>query len=69
MVVPKKVKRTKIGFKKLSNKIEKSYEKKGVPKEEAERIAKATAYKIGVKRFGKKKMVQKAIQGKKKGGK
>ena len=50
-------------FDKLSNEIAKDYEKKGKSKDEAEEIGKATAYKIGVAKYGKRGMERKARAG------
>ena len=50
-------------FDKLSNEIAEQYEKKGKSKEEAERIGKATAYKVGVAKYGKRGMERKARAG------
>ncbi len=50
-------------FDKLSNEIAKDYEKKGKSKDEAEKIGKATAYKIGVAKYGKRGMERKARAG------
>lgn len=45
-------------FQKLSNKVEKSYTKKGYSAKEATRIADATAAKIGREKYGAKKMAR-----------
>jgi len=50
-------------FDKLSNEIAKDYEKKGKSKEEADKIGNATAYKIGVAKYGKRGMKRKARAG------
>jgi hypothetical protein len=50
-------------FDKLSNEIAKEYEKKGKSKEEADKIGNATAYKIGVAKYGKRGMERKARAG------
>jgi hypothetical protein len=65
MATKKKGKR--IGFKKLANKVAKSYEKKGMSKKQAEKVGKAVAYKVGVNKYGKAKMKRKAVAGRKKG--
>jgi hypothetical protein len=53
-------------FKKLSEKVAESYEKKGMSKAMAERIGKATAYAVGKKKYGKAGMAKKAAAGRKK---
>jgi len=57
------LKRAESKFDKLSNEIAKDYEKKGKSKDEAEEIGKATAYKIGVAKYGKRGMERKARAG------
>ena len=57
------VKRAESKFDKLSNEIAKDYEKKGKSKEEADKIGNATAYKIGVAKYGKRGMERKARAG------
>lgn len=52
-------------FKKLSWGVEKEYEKKGKSPEEAKRIWAAVAAKIGMEKYGKKKMLWLAKKGKK----
>jgi hypothetical protein len=54
----------KIGFKVLAKDIEKEYKKKGKSAEEAKKIGAATAAKIGMEKFGKKGMAEKAAAGK-----
>lgn len=51
-------------FDKLSDEIAAQYRKKGKSSAEAERIGKATAYKIGVRKYGKAGMTRKARRGK-----
>lgn len=53
-------------FAKLSSKIAKGYEKEGMSKAKAEKIGKASAAKIGRKRYGAKKMASMAAKGRKK---
>lgn len=55
-----------VRFKALSTKIEKSYMKKGKSKKVAEKIAKATAAIIGMKKYGKAKMTKLARLGRRK---
>ena len=50
-------------FDKLSDEIAAQYRKKGKSPAEAERIGKATAYKIGVRKYGKAGMTRKARRG------
>jgi hypothetical protein len=50
-------------FKKLSNKIAKEYEEKGIPKAEAEEWGRATAARVGRARYGKAAMQRKAAAG------
>ena len=50
-------------FDKLEDEIAAQYRKKGMSKEEADRIGAATAAKIGFKKYGKKGMVAKAKKG------
>ena len=50
-------------FDELSIEIAEQYEKKGKSKEEAEKIRKATAYKVGVAKYGKRGMTNKAKAG------
>ena len=50
-------------FDKLSDEIAAQYRKKGKSSAEAERIGKATAYKIGVRKYGKAGMTRKARRG------
>ena len=57
------INRAESKFDKLSNEIAKDYEKKGKNKDEAEEIGKATAYKIGVAKYGKRGMERKARAG------
>ena len=57
------IKRAESKFDKLSNEIAKEYEKKGKSKEEADEIGNATAYKIGVAKYGKRGMERKARAG------
>jgi hypothetical protein len=52
-------------FKALSTKIEKAYQKKGKSKSVAEKIGKATAAIIGMKKYGKAKMTKMAVKGRK----
>lgn len=52
-------------FKKLAGKVEKSYEKKWISKEKSQKIAKATAAAIGIRKYGKEKMAKMAKKGKK----
>ena len=49
----------------LGDEIAKQYVKKGKSKEEAQKIGDATAYKVGVAKYGKKVMAKKAKAGKK----
>jgi hypothetical protein len=49
----------------LGDEIAKQYVKKGKSKEEAQKIGDATAYKVGVAKYGKKGMAKKAQAGKK----
>jgi hypothetical protein len=53
-------------FKTLAKRIAKQYRKKGVSKKKAEHIGNATAYKVGVRKYGKKGMTRKAKKGRKK---
>lgn len=50
-------------FDELADEIAEQYEKKGKSKEEAEKIGKATAYKVGVAKYGKRGMTNKAKAG------
>lgn len=50
-------------FDKLSDEIAAQYRKKGKSSAEAERIGKATAYKIGVRKYGKEGMTRRARRG------
>lgn len=52
-------------FEKLAEKVEKSYEKKGMSPAKAEKVGAATAAKIGMKKLGKEKMNAMAVKGKK----
>lgn len=52
-------------FNKLANKITAQYLDKGFSREEAEKIGKSTAYKIGVRKYGKAGMAKKAAAGRK----
>ena len=52
-------------FEKLAEKVEKSYEKKGMSPAKAEKVGGAVAYAAGVKAHGKKKMTAMAVKGKK----
>lgn len=53
-------------FKKIANKVDKGYKKKGYSEKEALKIADATAYKIGAAKYGKKGMAKKAAAGRRK---
>ena len=57
------INRAESKFDKLSNEIAKDYEKKGKSKKEADKIGNATAYKIGVAKYGKQGMERKARAG------
>ena len=57
------INRAESKFDKLSNEIAKDYEKKGKSKKEADKIGNATAYKIGVAKYGKRGMERKARAG------
>ena len=57
------INRAESKFDKLSNEIAKDYEKKGKSKKEADKIGKATAYKVGVAKYGKRGMERKARAG------
>ena len=50
-------------FDKLANKVAQGYIKKGKSKEEALEIGRKTAYKIGVKKYGKAGMKRKSMEG------
>ena len=52
-------------FNKLANKITAQYLDKGFSRVEAEKIGKSTAYKIGVRKYGKAGMAKKAAAGRK----
>ena len=54
-------------FKAMSETVAMSYMKKGKGKEKAIEIGKAVAAKAGMKKYGKKKMTQMAVKGKKRG--
>lgn len=56
-------------FKKLQGQVAAGYEAKGMSAAEAEKIGGAVAYKQGVKKLGKKKMVAKAKAGRKQAAK
>lgn len=53
-------------FAALSSSVAKSYEKKGMPAKKAEAIGKAVAAKVGIAKYGQKKMTKMAVSGKKK---
>lgn len=57
--------RKQSNFNKLANKITAQYLDKGFSREEAEKIGKSTAYKIGVRKYGKTGMAKKAAAGRK----
>ena len=57
--------RKQSNFTKLANKITAQYLDKGFSREEAEKIGKATAYKIGVRKYGKASMAKRAAAGRK----
>jgi predicted DNA-binding WGR domain protein len=57
--------RKQSNFTKLANKITAQYLDKGFSREEAEKIGKATAYKIGVRKYGKTGMAKRAAAGRK----
>lgn len=50
-------------FDRLKNQIKREYEKKGYSSEEAEKIAEATAAKIGFEKYGKSGMEHKSEEG------
>jgi len=54
-------------FKAMSEGVAMSYMKKGVSKEKAISIGKAVAAKAGMQKYGKKKMTQMAVKGRKRG--
>jgi len=57
--------RKQSNFNKLASKITAQYLDKGFSREEAEKIGNATAYKIGVRKYGKGGMAKKAAAGRK----
>ena len=57
--------RKQSNFNKLANKITAQYLDKGFSREEAEKIGKSTAYKIGVRKYGKAGMAKRAAAGRK----
>ena len=57
--------RKQSNFNKLANKITAQYLDKGFSREEAEKIGKSTAYKIGVRKYGKTGMAKRAAAGRK----
>lgn len=57
--------RKQSNFNKLASKITAQYLDKGFSREEAEKIGKSTAYKIGVRKYGKGGMAKKAAAGRK----
>jgi len=57
--------RKQSNFNKLANKITAQYLDKGFSREEAEKIGKSTAYKIGVRKYGKAGMSKRAAAGRK----
>ncbi len=50
----------------LANRIAEEYEKKGLPYAEAKEIGDATAYKIGVRKYGKRGMLRRQKEGREK---
>lgn len=64
------MKKPKLGsgkrFEALAEKVEKSYEKKGMSKAKAEKVGGAVAAAVGRKKYGKEAMSKMAAKGKKK---
>jgi hypothetical protein len=52
-------------FRRLANEVAKEYVKKGMSKKKAEQVGKAVAAKIGMKKYGKRAMVEAAVKGRK----
>lgn len=52
-------------FAAIAEKVEKSYEKKGMSPAKAEKVGGAVAAKVGMAKYGKKKMTAMAVKGKK----
>lgn len=53
-------------FKAIAGKAAASYEKKGMSPAKAKKVGAAIAAKVGVAKYGQKKMTQMAVKGKKK---
>ena len=50
----------------LADRIAKEYEKKGMPYEKAEEVGRATAYDIGLRKYGKRGMLRREKKGREK---